>query len=254
MLFIKEQECHSDTIESKNADETIDQEYSISENLCRSSSEQEQEIVENTFPFSKFLVYSRDIYEAVQKSKFVFENVPKCPKSNIEFFVDTSCHINSDGLRFYADDCGDWDWAKRRYHYDNYLKSDFSIVYKKDDGYFKRMNCNGDRTFVKINPQPSPHEIFGIIRINVCHKFNKDYSRKISIVIDQTNSKVNNVAFFQYSGIQPEKITKLRTDPKVIEEIKSKTYQKTQKIYLQNIDNIPNCKVIENVKHREKKK
>ena len=202
--------------------------------------------------FSNFAVNVRDVYQRVSNAKQIFDSIPKILKSNIEFFVNMANVKTYDGKSSYVDDCGEWNWISRSYHYDYYLKRDFKIIYKKNNIFYYRKVVKGERGLFKCDPQPNESEIFSVTRISNSHQLDPAFIRKIAIVYDITNPKVDKIAFFQYCGSQPLESTKLRTDVVTMNNLKKNRHEKTKSLYADDQKNIKNTKVISNMKYREK--
>ena len=215
---------------------------------------------------------------AMNTSLPTVETIPKGFKDNVYFVFDNSHNImlrkNSKHSN-YSDDCGSWNT-----HSGRTTKADFIIMpdnslkwtVQKDGLFCKETQVKGKKTYVPYDPQPK--DVVTIHRYYTSLKREKSYKKRVSWfenLPDQFSSR-KHIAIVEYSGLCPRQVEPhgnaknssqeyVRTDPKVIDNIKSRLQQKQscadiyEDMVLNDLDNAPRDNhQIRNLKYNEKKK
>ena len=169
------------------------------------------------------------------------DSIPRGYKDNVFFVFNNSHNLqqNSKHNRF-ADDCGSWNT-----HSGRTTKADFIIMsdntlkwtVQKNDMYCFERQVKGKKTYIQYDPQPK--HVVTIHRYYTSLKREKTYKKRVSWFenLPDSFSTLSHKAIIEYTGVcprqgEPHGNSKnssqeyVRTDPKIIDEVKDRIQQK----------------------------
>ena len=200
------------------------------------------------------------------------QKIPPGAKNNVFLVLKT----NKDTKFEFPDDCGTWGRSGTTVN-TTYVKTNNklkTVVYKKEtDSYCVEKKIQGKRTFVPLEPQPTPEVIVKCHRYYTKLKSDPTYQKRVTIFSTYENSTSNEtIALVEYQGIYKNQKPPhgnnakteepyIRTDPEILREAATITKTKHQmpiktshQMLLNNSVNAPSAKQIRDKVYRESKK
>lgn len=209
-------------------------------------------------PGPKFLA-ARDIFQKITEKEHIIENCSPGDKSNCWFLMDNGDNTNTSDRKRSYDDCGVWDNSKGRCHDQPYhLTDNFKTIFLKNKEYCTRQRIKGKAVFIPIDPPPVPEEIVTMHRYETALKANPEFKKHVSWFASTTDGSLHTTALYEYLGAYDLSASEnVRTNPKVIDKLKTDTRKPKQMYTDMNLNNSleapKNTKQIKNAKYIEKK-
>lgn len=146
-------------------------------------------------------------------------SIPDGIKNDVFFVVKNNDYVTGRGKRVrtcFSDDCGIWDSSRgstpKTYFIANHEDGTLKIAHKKGEQFCYAKKVKRKKTFIPLEPQPSPESIIELVRSYSTLK-NSSYKRRVSRL--GIGAK-NNIAVVEYSGkfpgLAPHGNSKMKTE------------------------------------------
>lgn len=117
----------------------------------------------------------------------------------------------------FSDDCGVWDSSRgstpKTYFIANHEDGTLKIAHKKGEQFCYAKKVKGKKTFIPLEPQPSPESIIELVRTYSTLKKDSSYKRRVSRLGIGANNSIAVVEYFgKFPGLAPHGNSKVNTE------------------------------------------
>lgn len=147
-------------------------------------------------------------------------SIPDGIKNDVFFVIKNNDNVTSRGKgarTCFFDDCGVWDSAKgstpKTYFIGNHEDGTLKITHKKGEQFCYAKKVKGKKTFIRLEPQPSPESIIELVRTYSTLKKNSSYKRRVSRLGIGAKNSIAVVEYFgKFPGLVPHGNSKVNRE------------------------------------------